>query len=229
MNFDEFSNEMKNKHVNRTQFIYHIIKQGDLLEPTDHYFHMYSLPFRSIAQHMLYLISINWNFNCFHEINIILPDTILDEDIFHHLRFLHFQSTYYCPRCTYLNLLSRLLNRMPKLEYLITSDDNFLSEQRQYPSIKQFISRKFNLKSIDTKIKCFPKLTTLSHDHLGIYSHKISTFVSSFFFSLSSFKSISSHYGSRSSYTYAKYALYSLRHIILDLECGIATFNRRNF
>ncbi|UJR24421.1 hypothetical protein I4U23_005797 [Adineta vaga] len=131
---------------------------------------------------------------------------------------------------------------MPNLKYLNTSNDTFLLEKRQYLSIKQLIYRKYKLKSIDMIIKCLPQLTTLTVDHFGTFPYEISTFISSIFIRLSSFKSISSYYGSKCIYDQKQYeksiqkALilvqtmnHSLRHVTLDFECGTATFYRRNF
>ncbi|UJR11772.1 hypothetical protein I4U23_015952 [Adineta vaga] len=190
------------------------------------------LSFRSIAKHMPSLISIHCNIGSLHNNNIFIPEIVLDEDIFHYIRFLHLPLTCHYNGCVCGNLVSRLLDRTPKLECLNTTNDGFLFEQLQFPSIKQFIYRKYKPISINMIIKCLPNLTTLSVEHFGISVNKISTFISSFFLALPSFKSISSHHGTRcikGKTSYEKYmqealALiqnmnHSLRHIIVDFKC----------
>ncbi|UJR11768.1 hypothetical protein I4U23_015950 [Adineta vaga] len=173
------------------------------------------ISFESLTKRMPNLVSINCNLHIHHEYNISTQEIIVDEDIFCHVRFLSFEMRGNHKSCTCQKLLRHLLDRMPYLECLKTSEVDFLSENHSFPSIKRFIRPGCDLQLIDPLARGLPHLTILSLSGLPVYPKQISNVVGPLFIRLPLLKSISFSYGSFCGNDHTPYRKYIEEALIL--------------
>ncbi len=120
------------------------------------------ISFESLTKHMPYLTSITCNFFFNERYNVTVPVRFDNEDIFHHVRFLHFISHCRHTTCLCHKLLPRLLHRMPYLQSLTTSVIDFLRDQHPLPPIKRLNLRQCHSNSFDILEEYLPYLSTFS-------------------------------------------------------------------
>jgi hypothetical protein len=120
------------------------------------------ISFESLTKHMPYLTSITCNFFFNERYNVTVPVRFDNEDIFHHVRFLHFISHCRHTTCLCHKLLPKLLHRMPYLQSLTTSVIDFLRDQHPLPPIKRLNLRQCHSNSFDILEEYLPYLSTFS-------------------------------------------------------------------
>ncbi|CAF1459527.1 unnamed protein product [Adineta steineri] len=201
----------------------------------------YKISFESLAKRMSNLISINCNINIEHDYNTTEQIIIVDKDIFYHVRSLHFTMRCNSKTCRCREVLCHLLNQMPYLEYLNTSEVEFLSGNYSLPPIKELIQGDCDVQLVNLLIKRLPYLTTLSIGYLRTNPDHMSEIVGPFFINLPLFKSISFPYGGgwcgNDTTPYGKYIQEALKliqnmnnslsNVQLDWYNGKATFYRQ--
>ncbi|CAF3877829.1 unnamed protein product [Adineta steineri] len=201
----------------------------------------YKISFESLAKRMSNLISINCNIYIQHGYNTTQQLIIVDKDIFYNVRSLYFTMRCNYKTCCCRKILCHLLNQMPYLEYLNTSEVEFLSGNHSLPPIKRLIREDCDVQLVNLLIKRLPYLTTLSIGRLGTNPNQMSEIVGPLFVNLPLFKSITFPYGGgwcgndRTPYgKYIQEALKltqnmnnSLSNVQLDWYNGKATFYRQ--
>jgi hypothetical protein len=154
------------------------------------------ISFESLVKRMPHLVSIDCHFTFVHDDHTTVPEVTLDRDIFNSVRILCFTSHYCSPDFVCRDLLTRLLERMPHLECLNTSDDAFIHAQRPLLSIKRLVWPQRNFKLFHTLAQCLPHLMTLSLGHLKSNPGDLSRTISSLFIHLPSLYLVSFRFGS---------------------------------
>ncbi|CAF1386871.1 unnamed protein product [Adineta steineri] len=201
----------------------------------------YKISFESLAKRMSNLISINCNINIEHDYNTTEQIIIVDKDIFYHVRSLHFTMRCNSKTCRCREVLCHLLNQIPYLEYLNTSEVEFLSGNYSLPPIKELIQGDCDVQLVNLLIKRLPYLTTLSIGYLRTNPDHMSEIVGPFFINLPLFKSVSFPYGGgwcgNDTTPYGKYIQEALKliqnmnnslsNVQLDWYNGKATFYRQ--
>jgi hypothetical protein len=117
--------------------------------------------FQSLAKYMPHLDSIHCNFSIIHGRKTNVSSVIFDRDIFSNVRFLCFTLHCWSTDCVCHSLLYQLLDRMPRLQCLITSDDALEYAWHPLPPIKRLDLRPCDFNSFDSLPKHVPHLTTL--------------------------------------------------------------------
>jgi hypothetical protein len=127
------------------------------------------ISFKSLTKRMPYLTSITCNFFFNQQYNITVPVIFDNEDIFHHVHFLHFISHCWHTACPCRKLLPKLLHRMPCLQSLTTSVIDFLYDNYPLPPIKRLDLQQCDSNSFDILEECLAYWSTFSF-------HVMSTF-----------------------------------------------------
>ncbi|CAF1171822.1 unnamed protein product [Adineta steineri] len=120
-----------------------------------------------------------------------VPEIVVDEEIFYHVRSLRFEMGCSHTTCSCRKVLCRLLNQMPYLECLDTPEVEFLSGCPSLPPIKRLIRKDCHAKLVNLLVKRLPYLTTLLLNHLSTYPNEMSEVVGPLFINLPLFESIS--------------------------------------
>ena len=107
------------------------------------------ISFEFLSKRMPYLTSIDCiaTFNHGYDNNDTIPVPIIDQEIFQHVNYLRFTS-YCCDKyCVCRNVLPRLIDRMPNLRSLTTSDDAFIRGNHPLPPITRLSWSEWGFKS----------------------------------------------------------------------------------
>lgn len=193
--------------------------------------HDRSMCFESLTERMPYLTSIDCIATFLHKSILMNPTLMIDEGIFSHVRSLRFKSFCCDKYCICRNVLPQLIDRMPNLQNLTTSDDSFICAYQQLSRITQLDLPKYDFKSFDVLIKCLPQLTVIALGDVKPYIGELSSIVTYLFIGLSALKLLSFQYyrGQRNddasysrliqqSLTSAQYSDKRLRYLRLDSE-----------
>jgi hypothetical protein len=199
------------------------------------------ISFESLSKRMPNLVSIDCNFTFSLDYHTNIPQIIVDNEIFHHVRFLRFISHCWSVNCICRGFLSRLLDRMPHLQYLTTSEVDFISARHPLPPIKRLDMRQCHFQFIESLEQHLPYLSTLLLGYVTAYQGQLSQFLSSLFTGILPLKMVSFRLGSECGNDrtldeqLAREALIRvqnindrLRHLRLDFGCGRADFSLRN-
>ncbi|UJR08011.1 hypothetical protein I4U23_012289 [Adineta vaga] len=87
--------------------------------------------------------------------------------------------------------LFQLVDRMPRLNYLITSADPFEDIWYPLPSIKRLDLYKCDFQSIDNLIFHLPNLSIFSFSHIGLSVRNLSSILASLFTKIASLRLVS--------------------------------------
>lgn len=193
--------------------------------------HHRSTCLESLSQRMPYLTSIDCIATFLHKSNSINPTLMIDDGIFSHVRSLRFKSFCCDKYCICRNVLPQLLDRMPNLRNLTTSDDSFIHRGQQMSHVTQLDWPEYDFKSFDVLIKRLPQLTVLALGDVKPYTKDLSSIVAHLFIGLPALKLLSFQYyrGQRNddtsysrliqqSLTNAQYRDKRLRRLRLDSE-----------
>ena len=193
--------------------------------------HDRSMCFESLSERMPYLTSIDCIATFLHKSNLMNPTLMIDERIFSHVRSLRFKSFCCDKYCICRNVLPQLIDRMPNLRNLTTSDDSFIRAYQQLSHITQLDLLEYGFKSFDVLIKRLPQLTVIALGDVKPYIRELSSIVAYLFIGLSALKLLSFQYyrGQRNddtsysrliqqSLTSAQYRDKRLRYLRLDSE-----------
>ncbi|UJR11775.1 hypothetical protein I4U23_015955 [Adineta vaga] len=148
------------------------------------------ISFQSLSERMPNLISINCHVNVDHDVNIIVPKLIIDGNLFSSVRSLRFIAICTGEKCNCYSLLGRLLDHMPCLEDLKTSEGVCLLEHKPILILKRLIKSRCDLRCVHTLVKYLPRLKILSIGRLRGSPKEISKYIAPLFIRLSSFMSI---------------------------------------
>ncbi|CAF1482043.1 unnamed protein product [Adineta steineri] len=149
------------------------------------------ISFELLTRRMPNLISIDCNFSFAHGHNKKVSQLIFDQDIFKYVRFFRFISYCSSKHCDCCTLISQLIDRMPRLQCLITSVDPFEYAQHPLPSIKRLDYRQWDFKSIYRLPEYIPHLLTLFFYYTISSVRELSDIISSLYMRIPSLKLIS--------------------------------------
>ncbi|CAF0947400.1 unnamed protein product [Adineta steineri] len=125
------------------------------------------ISFESIARCMPNLISIDCNFSFDYSRDIKISPLISDQDILNYVRFFRFIAECRCrpEPCICFTQLSQLLDRMPRLQYLIISEHALRNGWYSLASLERLDFRQHDFKSSHRLPEHAPHLSTLFFDY----------------------------------------------------------------
>ncbi|CAF1162988.1 unnamed protein product [Adineta steineri] len=199
------------------------------------------ISFELLTTRMPNLISIDCDFSFYHDCNTKTSQLILDQGIFNYIRFFRFMSYCSSKKCVCFTQLPQLLDRMPRLQCLITFDDPPEYAWHPLPPIQRLDSRRCDFISFYNLSEHAPHLSTLFVYYTISSVRELSDILSSLYMRIPSLKlvsiKVSRTYCSNGSYyeEIAKQALVQvqnmnkrLRHLTLKCDYGIAEFFLRD-
>ena len=200
------------------------------------------ISFDLLSDRMPNLISIDCDLTFSLGYHNTFPQIHTNENLFNSIRSFRFILHCWNKLCICRQFLPRLLDRMPHLKSLTTSEINFINAQHPLPPIKRLDLRQCHFQLTESLSEHLPYLLTLSLGYILTNEEELFQFLNDLFLGIVSLKMVSFRLGSecgndrthdeqiaKQVLTRTKNINNRLRYLKLDFVNDRADFSLRNF